>query len=169
MHLPISSGISDHVGGWRLRSRHGCNRRHHWRPGNSDSYCRHEAHKLIMRAADMRRFRLQRRQLWLLLLLVVVVAILVKLALHCFSPLYDLLNLVYAFVVAACPADRLLKVVEHGPRASRHFAQEAFLSCRSSRTVGHRRVSSSHGGHHCKLATMQAAERSRFLKKDCYS
>lgn len=153
MHL-ISSGISDHVGSMRLRlSGHRCNGRDHWRSG--DSHCRHEANQLLVRAADVRRLRLQRRELRLLLLLLLallVTSILaVKLALDCFGAFYDVLDFVYSFIVAAGSAHRLNKVVQHSPGASRDFAQEAFLSCCMSRSVGNRLSCSR--GHHCKLST----------------
>ena len=157
MHL-VPSGVSDHVGSMRLGmglSRHRCNGRNHGRSGDSD--CRHEANELLVGAADVRRLRLQWRQLWLWLLLLLVVVLLVtsilavELALDCLGTFYDILDLVYAFIVAASPADGLNKIVQHGPRASRDFAQEAFLSSCCSRSVGY--WLSCSRGHHCKLCT----------------
>lgn len=100
--LPVSSGASDHVSGWRPR--HGCNGRDDWRPGHN---CRNKANELLVRTTDVRRLRLQRRELF-----VVVASILsFELAFNCFGLFYHFSDFVYSFVVAASPADWLQEVV----------------------------------------------------------
>lgn len=141
MHL-----FGDHVGSWRwMLSRHGCNGWHNGWPGDScNSHCRHKADELLVGAADVWRLRMQH---WRKLFRLMTSILAIELALHCFSPFYDFLDFVYALVVATCPADRLNKVVQHRPRASRNFAQEAFLSSCRNGTVGYW-LSCSRGHHH---------------------
>lgn len=69
VHLPVSSGVGDHVGSRRLvLPRHRCDGRDHWGPADAaDRYSRHEADELLVGAAEVcGGLWLQRRELRLL-------------------------------------------------------------------------------------------------------